>query len=144
MPKLTPEEIVDKQIRNAQNAVEDVVKGIERMKETPGASAVKKKDKMRAGFLKSLEDGTYEAGCLSYSISDFQRSAIPKVRERYASGVAASREKSLEARKQLSAHQEAIERHVAAMPDTTDVEREQRMLYNMREMKKFKLKRMRR
>jgi len=144
MPKLTADEIVDKQIRNASNNVEDVVKGIERMKETPGVSAKKKKEKYRLGVLRALENGDWEAGHDSYSLQEFKDRAIPKIRERYASGMAASRAKSLEARIQLNAFQQAIQSHIETMPDATESQREMRMTYNLREMRKFKLKRVRR
>jgi len=144
MPRLSPAEIVDKQITRASAAVEDVVKGIKRMKKTPGELAIKKKDKMKANFLKSLDDGSFDAGCLSYSLAEFQDIAEKKVRERYATGIEASRDKTLASREQLSAHQEIIERKLETMPDNTEQEREARMLFNKREMAKFRLRKARR
>lgn len=144
MTKLTPEEIADKQIRRCNEAVEDVVKGIESMTQTPGQSAKKKKEKYRLGVLKSLDDGTWDAGHDSYSLADFKAVAIPKVRERYASGVSAARAKIVSAQTQLDAHRKKIQQGLASMPDDTEQQREARMLYNKREMGKFKLTKSRR
>jgi hypothetical protein len=144
MPKLTAREITDKQIQRCQNAVEDVVKGIRRMKETPGKAANRKIQKYLTNVQKAVADGKVQEGNDSYSLSDFQSVAETKVRERYASGVAGAEQKILAAREQLNAHQQKIQDHVATMPDDTEAQREARMLYNKREMSKFKLQRARR
>lgn len=144
MPKLTAREITDKQIARSQNAVEDVVKGIQRMKETPGKAANRKITKYLANVQKAVADGTVQAGNDSYSLTDFQAVAAAKVRERYASGVAAAEPKILAAREQLNSYQQKIEDAVAAMPDDTEQQREARMLYNKREMAKFRLQKPRR
>jgi hypothetical protein len=136
---LDPQSIVQKQITNASNAVETLVAGIQRMTETPGAAAVRAKEKYRQAVLAALDNGTFDAGQQSYTLQQYQDVAIPKIRERYASGMAASQAKSLAARIQLNAWQETIRKAVAAMPNITAAQREARMLYNLRQMRLFRL-----
>lgn len=142
--RLTPDEIADKQIRRCGEAVDDVVKGVESMTQTPGQAAIKKKEKYRQAVLKSLDDGTWDAGHQSYSLADFKARAVPKIRERYASGVSGARDKIVAAQTQLATHRAKIQQGLATMPDDTDQQREARMLYNKREMAKFKLQKSRR
>lgn len=144
MAKLTAEERADKLIRRGGEATEDVVRGIERMKETPGAAAKRAKERYRSAVLKALEDGTWDAGHESYSLPEFKERAIPKIRERYASGLTAARPKIVKAQEELIKLDETIARGLGGMPQDTDQQREARMLYNLRERKKFKLRRIRR
>lgn len=143
MPRLTALERTKKQIKRASESVEDVVMGVQRMKETPGKAANRKIKKYLAGVQKAVQDGTVEAGNESYSLQQFQAIAIPKIRERYATGVAAAESKIQLANDQLTSFQQAIEDKIAAMPDDTPAQREARMLTNAREMAKFKLQRAR-
>lgn len=139
-----PETIVDKMITRASNAVEDVVQGIMDMTETPGVQAAKKKDKYLSGVQRAVADNSYVDGNLGYTLQEFQDVAVPKVRERYASGMEKSRPKAIAARQQLNVVQQKIKDAVAAMPDDTEAQRDARQKYAVTEMRKFKLQRRRR
>lgn len=142
--RMTPDQIADKQIRRCSEEVDTVVAGIEAMTQTPGAAAKKKKEKYRAGILRSLDDGTWDAGHDSYSLPDYKSITTKKVRDRYAQGVADARSKIVNAQTQLASHRAKIQQGLAGMPDDTEQQREARMLYNKREMGKFKMQRSRR
>jgi hypothetical protein len=135
--------IVDDIIAGAPSKVERVIDGINAMTETPGAAAKKKKEKYRQNVLAALADGTWDAGHDSYTLSDFQQRATTKVRDRWVSGLTEARERTIAAREDLNAYQQAIRNKVAGMKDITDADNNARMQYNLDQMRKYKGKRRR-
>src|ERR1700675_715182 len=95
MAKLTADQIVDKQIRRAQQASQDYINGVNGVTESPTAKAAAKKDKYLAGVQQSVSDGTYESSLMAVSTQDWKSATVEKGGQRWAPGVAASRPKLL-------------------------------------------------
>lgn len=69
---------IDKWRRNMAQAGEAVKAGVNAMSETPGVKAAAQKDKYARRVAESVNDGTYERGQLSYTISDYKDAVVKK------------------------------------------------------------------
>ena len=133
-----PRKVAEKQIRRAQEASQDYVDGIKGVTEAPGLKAVKKKDKMKANFLKSLDDGKYERNTAAVSLQDWQAAAETKGAPRYSSGVEAARNDIIAFQEEFQPFVDGVKRELDAMPDATPEQRKAKMLANFEKMSKFR------
>lgn len=143
MPK-SPQEIAAKQIRRAQEASQDYVAGVQGVTEAPGAKAVRKKEKLRANFNASLDNGKWEQNTAAVTKEEWINSTVEKGGQRYASGVEASRGKIEAFQADLQQYLSATKAEIDNMPDATPEQRDAKMLANVRRMRKFKRTRRRR
>lgn len=141
MTKHTPEEVADKYVRNAQNALGDWVAGVQAVTEAPGMKAAAKKQKWLAGINRAANEGTWEQNVAAVSLQEWVATTVGKGEGRYGSGVASARNKQVEFHNQLQSFREPLDRKIANMSDLTPQDRENKMLENMRGMRNFRFRR---
>lgn len=119
MVKLSASEIADKWRRRAEASASDYQKGIERVSESPMEKAVAKKDKFKANLIKAIDDGKWEKGLKSVSLTDWKDSVAKKGVPNYATGIRASETKMEKFMTELIPFQETLQAEVNRMPDIT-------------------------
>lgn len=140
---LSPQEIVDKILKNAAGAVGDYKRGVLGTKKNPMALAKAAKEKMRQGINQALDDGTWEDGLDAVSVSDWKKLTAEKGGSRYLEGLKAAAPKMLEFQTQFKPARDAVKAMVDSMPDNTFEERLQRMTANAMGLHEFRFKRRR-
>lgn len=143
MPK-NAADIAAKQVRRAQEASQDYIAGVQAVTESPGARAVKKKDKLRANFLASVDNGKWENNTSAVTREEWQEATVSKGGSRYASGVEAAKSKIEAFHNEFQPFVQQVKRELDSMPDATPEQREAKMLANVRKMRAFKRTRRRR
>lgn len=138
MANLTPEQIVEKQIRNATNATEDFRTGVKQTKKNPMQRAIQAIPKMRANILAAIDNGTVEAGLASVSQQDWVNATAGKGGDRYAAGIEAAKPTLLDFQRQMKPYRDQVKEQIDQMPSTTPEQRIQRMLQNVQLMRQFK------
>ena len=117
--RMTPQQIVDKQIARAQAAAPDYVAGVSAVTEAPNTKAAAKKDKYAANVAAAVANGTYEQANLAVGLAGWQGPAKEKGGARYAPGVAAAKPKLLAFQTAYQPVRQAVAAKVNAMPDDT-------------------------
>jgi len=132
--KLTPAEITEKWKRRTTAAIPDIVKGIDRVTESPAQKAIAKQDKMKANLIKSLDDGTWAKRLGKVTLEEWKAKTSAKVQERMAGGVAAATEKREKFDNWLATRLNTLMPTVAKMPDLTIDDSIAKVAYMMRGM----------
>lgn len=143
MPKLTPEQIVEKQIRRATAAVGDYREGVRRTTKKPMELAIRAIPKMVNNFLEAANDGTIEAGFASVSDADWKEKTATKGGDHYAKGVSDAKGKMLEFQQQFAPVRDAVAQQVSSMPSDTFEQRVARMVANAEGLHRFKFRKRR-
>jgi hypothetical protein len=138
MTKLSPAEVADKHARRLKAATEDIRIGVERVTEAPGAKAAAKAEKMKQNLVASIDSGKWQKRVSSVTLDEWKSKMIGKGLGRISSGVDAAIEKTTEFHSQLQSHQAGIDSQLGKMPDLTLEDNIQRMVHQVRGMKKFK------
>lgn len=138
MVKLSASEIAEKWRRRAEASAPDYQKGVERVSESPTEKAAMKKEKFRTNLMKAIDEGKWEKGLKSVSLSEWKDSVAKKGVPNYATGVRASESKMESFMSELIPHQETLQSKVNAMPDITLDDNIARASEWIRGMSKFK------
>ena len=144
MAKMTAREVAEKQVRNAQNASGDYVKGVQKLTVNPMELAKKAKQKMMTKFQEAMQDGSYEAGLDSVSLDDIKNAVATKGAQRYAPGVMAALPKTVAFLEEFLPFIEQVQSEVNAMPSITLEDNIAKMTANVRALARFKRTRRRR
>lgn len=139
-----PSKIAEKQIRRAQEASGDYVDGVNAVAEAPGLKAVRKKDKMKSNFIKSLDDGKWENNTKAVTLEEWKSKAARKGGERYAPGVEAARDDIMAFHAEFQPFIASVKAELDNMPDATPEQRKTKMIANFERMSKFRRTRRRR
>jgi hypothetical protein len=129
---------VDKLVTRTKNATGDYSRGIDRVTEAPGAKAAAKKEKMRQGINAAIDSGRWERNVASVSLGDWKNAAKNKGAQRISAGLDEAKSKMVSTFQAILDHQDAILAKLENMPDLTPEQREERALFVMREMRKFR------
>lgn len=138
MAKLTPQQIVDKQIKNASNAVQDYRNGVLNTDKNPMQLAVQAIPKMRNNFNAAVDSGKVAAGFNSVSLQTWKQQTATKGGDRYVDGVTKAKPKMLQFQMQIAPFRAALQQELASMPTDTPDQRIQKMVANARGMAAFK------
>lgn len=138
---ITPAQFTEKHSRRLKGALEDMRRGVEGVSTAPGAAAAKKLDKMRAGIVRSLDDGTWARRVGAVTLEDWKKSMLEKGLNRVASGVDGAAGKVEAFATQLLAAESALQGEISKMPDLTLEDSISRMTSWVRGMSKFEFKR---
>jgi hypothetical protein len=138
MAKLNPTEAKEKWSRNLKASSEYIRKGVDRVTEAPGVKAAAKADKMRAGVLKALDDGTWQERVASVPLGEWKEKMINKGIPHISAGVDAASGKMDDFFAQLFEHQDRGIDTVQNMPDITLDDSINRMVAWTRHMSNFK------
>ena len=137
MAKLTPREWREKHARNTKAARDDMIKGIDKVREAPGQKAAEKADKMLAGITEAVSSGKWGDRVAAVPLEDWKRLMKEKGVARVSAGIDAAAVDIEEFAQQLSDYQDSYLPQLRDMPDITIDDAEARMTTNMRAMSKF-------
>jgi hypothetical protein len=138
MAKLTPQQIVDKQVKNAANAVGDYRTGVQNTDKNPMQLAVQSLGKMRNNFNAAIDSGKVAAGFNSVSLAQWKQQTAKKGGDRYVDGVNQAKSKMLAFQTQIAPFRDALQQQISQMPSDTLDQRIQRMVANANGMHQFK------
>lgn len=144
MPDLTPEQIVEKQIKRVQNAVGDYRDGVRRTKKQPMQRAIAAIGKMRNNFNEAIDSGKVQEGFESVSDAEWKEATATKGGDRLAKGMEQARPKLLEFQQQIKPFRDALKQQIDSMPSETFEQRMARMNANATGMHEFKFRKRRR
>lgn len=136
MARLTPDEIAEKWAGKTAAASGDYQRGVERVSESPGQAAARKVEKYEAGVRDNV--GKWKERVGNVSLSDWQRATVEKGAARYASGAQQAQGKMAEFQREFQPFQERVTQQVRSMPDTTQEQRFQRALAQMKGTAQFR------
>jgi len=138
MPKVTAEEFAEKHARRLKASLDDIRKGVERIKESPSAAAAKKLDKMRERWLRAMDEGKIKRGLESVTLDEWKANFLEKGVNRIPTGVDRAHDKVVKFAEKLLAHQAAGQAKIKAMPDVTLEDSIARATEWIRHMAKFR------
>jgi len=141
--RVTPEEWVEKHGRRTVAALDDMRKGVEKVKEAPTLKAAsdKAQAKMKAKWLAAMDSGKIKRRLASVTLEDWKKDMLEKGVGRVASGIERSKAKRLEFAKQLIEYQNNLLPKIEEMPDLTLEDSINRMTEWVRGMAQFEFKR---
>lgn len=134
----TPQQIAAKWKRSSIAAKSSMLEGINNVTESPTAAAARKVDKYAAGCQKAVEDGTFVAGCKSVTLPMWQESMRNKGIPNHERGVTLAENKVADFQTQFQPFVTAAAQTVNNMPDSTESDREEKMLAMIRKLRTFK------
>jgi hypothetical protein len=137
LKNLTPAEIAAKQVTRTTNAIPDYVKGVQSVTTSPGVSAAKNIDKMRAKFNDAIDSGKTARRLQAIDLGNWQKATADKGKARIADGVKAASQTITDFHTQFRSHLEQGQQILAGMPSTTLQENIQRMVANVEHNAKF-------
>lgn len=137
MAKTSPQDAVKKWSQNLSNARPAIEAGVRAVTVAPTQSAANKVDKYQAGVQRAVESGKYQRGLQAVTLQQWQQAMINKGVSRLQNGVKEGESKVLAFMTEFLPYAQRVSDTVRAMPDTTEADREQRMLTNVRELRKF-------
>jgi len=138
MPRLDANKIAKKMVDNASRSTESYKDGVLNPKRDPVQAALAASDKRAEAVRKAEEEKRWEKSMSKISGTYVSQRAAEVGAPRYASGVTAAKPKIEKFWQGWHPKLEAIESEINAMPDTSDADREAKMLANLRAMKKAK------
>jgi len=122
----------------ATAAVEDFREGVLAPERNPIEEALKKYEKWKSNLLAAIKEDRWKKTMAKIPMEEWQTFASTIGADRYSGGIEAKKEKQANFVDKWRPHLEAIQKDVRALPDVTDLEREKRMLENLRRLKKAK------
>lgn len=137
MARLTAAEATAKWQRNLKNASQDIVDGVNRVTEAPGAKAAAQVDKWRSKLADPNVQAKWQRNTAAVSLSDWKTKTATLVPQRLASGVDAAVPKVTRFHQQLGPFQDSLKNQVDAMPDITLEDSINRMTTWVRGMSTF-------
>lgn len=138
MPRVTPREIAEKQIRRSQAASEDYVKGVRNVEVAPTQQAKAKKAKLKNNFLQAVDSGKWEEGLDGVTLDDWKRAAEMKGGARYGQGVADAATKIEKFHEEFQPFVQGVKERINQMPDSTPDQRIAKMVENARAIAGFR------
>lgn len=138
MAKLTPQQIADKQVRNASNAVQDYRNGVLNTDKNPMALAVAAIPKMRNNFNAAIDSGKTAAGFNSVSVQTWKQVTAKKGGDRYVDGITQAKGKIQAFHMQLAPFRAQLQAELDSMPTDTPDQRIAKMVANARGMAGFR------
>lgn len=139
MARLNAADVAAKWAANTKQATKAYEAGIQGVDQSPMEAAAAKADKYVQGVQDSVSSGKYQQNLRAVSLPDWKNAAITKGSRRITDGVNAAMPKMQQVMSQLLPQIEQIQAAVKAMPDTTEADREARMVENMRRMRAIRI-----
>lgn len=133
---LTPTEVADKQVERTRGAVEFFEKGVAAVTVSPTHLAAQSLEKAKDNYREAIDSGRMGKRLEAVSLEDWQKLTLAKS-GRIGEGVEAARDKIVDFHTQRSEAQGRIDTILDKMPTRTPSEMEQRMLTQIRSMRKF-------
>lgn len=119
------------------NAQERIRAGVNAVQEAPGVRAGNAIAKMRANWLRSVDDGRWLRAVSAVTVQQWQRAMIEKGLPRIADGVRGAQPKVTNFANQLLAFEATLQQQVRQMPSITVADRRARMVAWFDGMQRF-------
>jgi len=139
----TVQQITEQWKRNLAAAGETIRAGVDAVKESPMEQAARAKDRWKQAVMEAADDGRFEAGLRSVSLSDWKEAMKKKGVERLTSGAASGAAKMQKFLQEYMPVAEAISAECKTMPRGTLEDSIARVRYAMEKSKEFKKSRRR-
>jgi hypothetical protein len=133
---LNPSQIADKQVERTRTAVPYFEAGVNAVTISPTAQAAEQLDKAAENYRAAVTSGRMAKRLKAVTLEGWRAKTLAKS-GRIAEGVEAARNRIQDFHEQRSANQVGITSKIKSMPDKTPSDMEQRMLTQIREMRKF-------
>lgn len=140
MAKLTAAQVREKHARRLKAAAEDMRIGVEGVTVNPMQKAKAKIGKMRANFLKAVDEGKVARGFDRVTLDDWKAGMIENGIPRVASGIDRAAGKVEAFYNELLPHIDQAKQKIEKLPDVSLEDSINRMSTFVREMAKFKRK----
>lgn len=137
MPKITPTQAADEWANRLSGSTEKMKRGIEAVQSSPMEKAANSKEKMLRNLTEAVNNGKWERGLRSVSLSDWKAATIAKGIPRVSQGAMAAKPKMQSFFTRLFPYQESLQAQIADMPDLTIEDSIQRATAWMRGMHNF-------
>lgn len=134
----TAQEAARRWAANLKNAKKSIEAGVMAVSVSPTELAAQKVDKYAAGVQAAVDSGRYQQGLRNVTLAQWQQAFLTKGIQRLDSGVSAAEPKMQSFLTEFLPFASSVSQAVRAMPDTTESERDQRMLEAVRMMRGFK------
>jgi len=127
----------EKHLRGMQSGGESYKAGVMAVTESPMQKAADNADKWFAGIQRAFTDGTWVAGLLSVSLSEWKSKTSGEGATRWQSSATEASQNYGEFIRQFTPHLERVQNDVEQMPSLNLDDNIARMVFNARENAKF-------
>lgn len=129
--------VAEKWARRIAGSTQDIIDGVNGVRENPAEKAIAKKQKLLTNFTAAVNDGRWERGLRRMSLDQWKTAMIQKGVNRVAQGADASKGKMAAFMNELLPYQESVRSEIDAMPDITLEDSIARMTAWTRRMSQF-------
>jgi hypothetical protein len=133
----TAQQVAEKWTNRTSAAAGDYAAGVANTDKDPTALAIAAGPRLIQNFTLAFNSGKWANGLRKVGKQGWQAAVAAKGEANFATGVQAAREKVADAFAPLLAFEQSLQSRVASMPNTTDNDREQRMLTWVRGMRGY-------
>jgi hypothetical protein len=134
----TSQAVAAKWKQRAAAAQQDYLDGVANTDKDPTALAIAAGPRLLANFQDAFNSGRWANGLRKAGKQGWQQAVAAKGGTNFSNGVNAAESKVAEAFAGLLAFEQGVLNTVASMPNVTDTDRENRMLYFVRQMRTYK------
>jgi len=134
----SPENWINKQLARVRVAGEDYKNGVQAVTENPATKALAANAKRIKKIQDSITAKTWEKKMQKVSLEDWKKKAATVGADRFIPGVEANVDKIESFVRAFQPKLENLTAQVKAMPDTTEAERDARVLAQVRGLRKLK------
>lgn len=127
--------------RNLIQNKQSIIEGVNAVTESPTMAAARKVDKYASGVQRAVEDGSFVAGCKSVTREAWVQSMLQKGIPNLERGAALAEGKVADFQAQFLPFAEQVSQQIKQMPDSTESDRDARMLANAQKLRQFKMQR---
>lgn len=134
-PGPSADQMLEKYLRNTQNATGDYVTGVRNPRRDARQAAIAAAGKWKDRTLQAIQRDAFRKGVSNYDLAAAIEAATSDGGSAYAAGIAKRRTKIGAAFARLAPALSAVSQTIQAMPQDTDAQREQRMIANLKAMR---------
>ena len=138
MPKLSPQEAADKQVRNIKASIEQIKASINKVTENPCALAAAQEDKMLAKITESITSGKWARSLRRVSLTDWKTAFITKGVSRIGTGAEAAKPKLIKFYTEFFPYLETVQAETKVMPNLNIDDAIAIAAHNIRRISEFK------
>jgi len=138
MPKLTPNDAADKQIRNLKAAIPQMTAAINAVTESPMEKAAGQQEKMKLKLIESIDNGKWAAGLRRVSLTEWKDKFIKKGLPNIGRGADLAKPKLVKFYQEFFPFLETVQSEISGMADLTIEDSIARASHNIRRISEFK------
>lgn len=138
MPKLTPVEAADKQVRNIKGSIEQIKAGINKVTENPCELAAAQSEKMLAKITEAITSGKWSASLRRVSLTDWKTAFLTKGVNRIGQGAEAAKPKLVRFYTEFFPYVDTVQAECKAMANLNIDDAIAIAAHNIRRLSEFK------